>query len=486
MAGIPYKCATSMSNAFSCMSPGVDKTPADWGNLVRGAYSGYTGSYPTLMVFQGASDYTVKDLNMTELVDQWTNVHGLSQTPSSTATFRTSTKKTYGTKVVTYHITGMGHAISVDPGTNADQGGTTGAYSEDKDIYSSYYAAQFWGLIGGTTPPPVEIPVVSISPNGGTFSSAQSVTISATNSPTSIQYSFNNSTWTNYTGAFTVSSSTTVYAKATNSAGTGTKQAAFTINTSTVSVPVVSISPNGGTFSSAQSVTISATNSPTSIQYSFNNSTWTNYSSAISVSSSTTVYAKATNSAGTGTAQATFTINTSTSTTVSFSSISADDGYVKALSTGYSPSVGTYTTMAIGRGSDALYNRAFLSFDTSSIPDGATITRAYVVITYSSISGDPWASSNTMVVDVKNGIFGTYSTTQTTDWAAAATANAVASIAKFTSGTKQSTDFNSSGLSAINKTGKTQLKLRFANDQTSTAYIFIQEGASCKLYVTYN
>ena len=44
--GIPYRCATSMVNAFSCMNPGVDKTPAQWGDLVRGAFSGYAGAAP--------------------------------------------------------------------------------------------------------------------------------------------------------------------------------------------------------------------------------------------------------------------------------------------------------------------------------------------------------------------------------------------------------------------------------------------------------
>jgi len=170
---------------------------------------------------------------------------------------------------------------------------------------------------------------------------------------------------------------------------------------------------------------------------------------------------------------------------VSFNGIASDDGYVKANADGSSPAVGTYSTLAIGRGSDGKYNRAILSFDTSSLPDNATITRAYIVVTYSSRSGDPWANGNSLVIDVKTGYFGSASTTETSDWAASPTASAVASIASFTSGTKQSTDFNSAGLSAINKTGKTQLKLRFVNNQSSTAYIFIKEGADAKLYVTY-
>ncbi len=35
IAGGPYKCGIGTSAAFSCMSPGVDKTPAAWGDLAR-------------------------------------------------------------------------------------------------------------------------------------------------------------------------------------------------------------------------------------------------------------------------------------------------------------------------------------------------------------------------------------------------------------------------------------------------------------------
>jgi hypothetical protein len=179
--------------------------------------------------------------------------------------------------------------------------------------------------------------------------------------------------------------------------------------------------------------------------------------------------------------------SSSSSTTTVFDSNSTEDGYIKATSTGTSPAVGTSTTIAIGRGTDSLYNRAILSFDTSTLPDTATILRAYLTITFSSIYSDPWASptGNSLVLDLKSGYFGTTANTETTDWSSAATSNSVASIAKFTSGTKASSDFNASGLSAINKTGKTQIKLRFLNNQTATAYLFITQGSGAKLTVIY-
>jgi hypothetical protein len=66
------------------------------------------------------------------------------------------------------------------------------------------------------------------------------------------------------------------------------------------------------------------------------------------------------------------------------------------------------------------------------------------------------------------------------------TASEVANIAKFTSGTQSSLEFNANRLNAINKVGKTQIRLRFKQDQTSTNnYIFIQEGASAQLVIEY-
>jgi len=178
--------------------------------------------------------------------------------------------------------------------------------------------------------------------------------------------------------------------------------------------------------------------------------------------------------------------STAGTTTVSFSSITAEDGYVKANADGSLPAVGTLTTLAMGKGTDAKYNRTFLSFDTSTLPDTATIVRASLKVTYSSASGDPWAdpAANTLVIDVKNGTFGTASI-ETTDFTAAPTASGVAELIKFTTGTQTSTDFNAAGLSALNKLGRTQARLRFSKNQAGTSYLFLTEGTGAVLTVEY-
>ena len=69
MAGGPFGCATNASEAQnSCMKGLTDRTPAQWGDLVRSA-SGHSGPFPILSVFHGSMDTTVDDQNMTELME---------------------------------------------------------------------------------------------------------------------------------------------------------------------------------------------------------------------------------------------------------------------------------------------------------------------------------------------------------------------------------------------------------------------------------
>ncbi|HYO54501.1 hypothetical protein [Archangium sp.] len=122
-----------------------------------------------------------------------------------------------------------------------------------------------------------------------------------------------------------------------------------------------------------------------------------------------------------------------------------------------------------------------------SLPDTATLVRASLKVTLSSSEGDPWAdpaAGNTLTIDLKNGTFGT-AAPEATDYAEAATAAGVAELIKFTTGTQSSTDFNASGLAAINKTGKTQTRLQFKQNPVGTAYLFLTEGTGAVLTVEY-
>ena len=178
-----------------------------------------------------------------------------------------------------------------------------------------------------------------------------------------------------------------------------------------------------------------------------------------------------------------------TGASATFASRAAEDGYVKANADGTSSSVGAYEStygVAIGRGSDAQVNRSLLSFDTSSVPDGASVTGAYVTLSYASGSGNPWASpaGNRLVVDVQTGCF-TGCGTEAADWGSAATAAGAAEVVAFTAGTQSSGGFGAAGLSAVNRTGLTQVRLRFTGTPTSTAYLFVRSGTAATLHLTW-
>jgi len=135
VAGLPYMCATMLSAAYGCMSPGVDRTPAHWGGLVRGA-SSYSGPWPKVSIWHGSWDTTVVPKNATELMEQWTNVNGADQTADSSDTVKGYQHRSYQdgsgrTVVETYLISGMAHGTPIDPGTADDACGTAAPYILD-------------------------------------------------------------------------------------------------------------------------------------------------------------------------------------------------------------------------------------------------------------------------------------------------------------------------------------------------------------------
>ncbi|HEY0095306.1 MAG TPA: Ig-like domain-containing protein, partial [Archangium sp.] len=176
-----------MTDAFSCMAPGADKTPTAWGDLVRNAYPGYTGPFPKISIWHGTGDYVVKNTNQTEAVEQWTSVHGIDLTADVNDTVAGYPHKGYkdaagNVLVETYAITGMGHGTPIDPATKFPGGtaacGTAGAYILDTDICSTWYVAKFFGLDNSDGVPPT----VSLSApaNGATLSGTVRVAANAT------------------------------------------------------------------------------------------------------------------------------------------------------------------------------------------------------------------------------------------------------------------------------------------------------------------
>ncbi|MGV9644994.1 extracellular catalytic domain type 1 short-chain-length polyhydroxyalkanoate depolymerase [Streptomyces sp. NPDC003514] len=153
VAGLPYGCAQAAGSPYVCMYVGATQTARQWGDRVRAARPGYTGPWPALVAFQGTADYTVKPVNMADLVRQWTDAHGTDQTADVSDTvagfphqvFRDASGRA---AVETYSLTGMGHGQPVDPGSGTEQCGTAGAYLLDVNLCAAYRMGRAWGLGG--------------------------------------------------------------------------------------------------------------------------------------------------------------------------------------------------------------------------------------------------------------------------------------------------------------------------------------------------
>jgi poly(hydroxyalkanoate) depolymerase family esterase len=178
-SGPAAQCSTSGIYNTNCTSGTTSDSAAQWGSLIKNSDSGYSGPYPRVAIWQGSSDTTVNPAELTYNMDGWTNVWGLSQTPSSTQSLTGGTTEniyndsTGNPAVVTFSVSGMTHGLAVDPGSAADQCGSTGTYYLNY-ICSSYYTAEFWGLTSTSTSSPTP-----------TATATASASASASPSPTS-------------------------------------------------------------------------------------------------------------------------------------------------------------------------------------------------------------------------------------------------------------------------------------------------------------
>ncbi|MEO3798006.1 PHB depolymerase family esterase [Nonomuraea sp. B10E15] len=155
--GVPFGCfATTDGSSWNsaCANGQISRTPQQWGDLVRAAYPGYSGPRPRMQIWHGTEDGTLRYPNFQEQIKQWTDVHGLSQTPSLTDRPQPSwTRTRYGgtgttPPVEAISIQGVGHSLP--------QSGMAAAVID------------FFGLSGdgGPTTSPTTSPTVTPDPEG--------------------------------------------------------------------------------------------------------------------------------------------------------------------------------------------------------------------------------------------------------------------------------------------------------------------------------
>jgi poly(hydroxyalkanoate) depolymerase family esterase len=156
--GVPYHCfATGAASATSgstwnsaCANGQTSMTPQQWGDLARAADPGYNGARPRMQLWHGTADTTLNYANFGEEIKQWTNVLGVSQTPSFTDSPQSGWTRTrygstgVGAPVEGVSIQGVGHSLPMSG--------------------MAAYAIQFMGLNGTSVSTPTPTATVGRTP----------------------------------------------------------------------------------------------------------------------------------------------------------------------------------------------------------------------------------------------------------------------------------------------------------------------------------
>lgn len=124
--------------------------------------------------------------------------------------------------------------------------------------------------------------------------------------------------------------------------------------------------------------------------------------------------------------------------------------------------------------------RSILSFNTSAIPDGATITSVMLKFKQTGLKGtNQFTDLGDILVDLKKGAFGTKATLQLGDFKAKASKNAAMAITNAPAEGWYTGTLAPGDLALVSKTGTTQFRLRFTkedNDDKLPDYLKFASG----------
>jgi poly(hydroxyalkanoate) depolymerase family esterase len=156
LAGGPYKACENPLKAITSMKYPESLTADEHGKKVREQNPDYKGKYPRLILLHGGKDKVVAFENSDEIVKQWSYVLNIESKHSILIDdfygHEGFTRAEYWNKkmealIIFYSLPNLGHSLAVDPGTGERQGGKTGMFSRDVDLFSTWYIARDFGLL---------------------------------------------------------------------------------------------------------------------------------------------------------------------------------------------------------------------------------------------------------------------------------------------------------------------------------------------------
>ncbi len=152
-------------------------------------------------------------------------------------------------------------------------------------------------------------------------------------------------------------------------------------------------------------------------------------------------------------------------------SLAVQDGWL--LESGENSNIGgtlnsTSATLVLGDNAANRQYRAMLHFDTSGLPDNAVITSAVLkLMKQSQVGTNPFSTHGVLRVDLHRSFFGSGAGLAVSDFQAAVECASCAIFNATPAGNWYSAAFTSAGRSLINRTGATQLRLRFTLDDNN-------------------
>ncbi len=154
LSGIPFKAANDLTTAYAAMQGKIEKTNEEWVTSISNNNLNYDGEYPKVVIVHGIDDPFVNVKNAEIIEMQWKVIHKIESEPTIIPEFngnpdiaKTTYFKNNCSVIVKYEINNLGHAMSVDPGTEKQQGGNIARFAVDKNFHTTYWVAKFFELM---------------------------------------------------------------------------------------------------------------------------------------------------------------------------------------------------------------------------------------------------------------------------------------------------------------------------------------------------